>query len=104
MANQWREFVPAREIAWNGDGKWCGAGAEVEPRPELVLEHQCGELGEPRAECGRFVCSHCQRCVPWCFGGEGTLCDDCWCEIRLPRIKRAEERLEHIHKRRREQV
>jgi hypothetical protein len=44
------------------------------------------------------VCSRCQRGVPWCFGGEGTLCDDCWSETRMPRL----ERLQRVWQRRRD--
>ena len=67
-----------REKAWDAKGVWCGDGGEPKLFPKLDRTHQCGR--REWKHCGRFVCSSCKRCVPWCFGGDGTLCDDCWCE------------------------
>jgi hypothetical protein len=68
------------EIAWDGHGRWCGAGKEPRVFPMLNRKHQCG--GD--RECGRFICYLCKRCTPWCRGGSGAkplICDDCWCEL-----------------------
>lgn len=73
------------EIAWDGDGKWCGDGAEPAGGcPQLVVEHTTA-CRSP--ECGTFVCAWCRRAAPWCFGAggddglDGRLCDGCWCEL-----------------------
>lgn len=72
------------EIAWDANGKWCGTGNEPRLFPALARKHRgC----RPR-ECGRFICSTCKACVPWCFGGDGTECDDCWAKNQaIPRVR-----------------
>jgi len=80
----------AREIAWNRDGKWCGEGVEVQPMPALAVPHGECWLEPGSADCGRFVCSACSRCVSWCCGGEGTRCNDCWHARRQALLERLE--------------
>jgi len=73
------------EVAWDGDGRWCGDGpAPAGGIPLLGVPHvrSCGG-----GSCGTFVCFWCRRAVPWCFGAggddglDGRLCDDCWYEL-----------------------
>jgi hypothetical protein len=65
-----------RERAWDTKRRWCGEGA-AERRPALDVDHQCGR----RADCGRFICDRCERCMPWCRGVDDSLhatwCDEC---------------------------
>lgn len=67
------------EIAWDGAGNYCGDPHPASRRkhpPEPRVEHQCSAAQRP--ECGVFICSTCDRAVPWCFGGsDSTECDDC---------------------------
>ena len=79
---QLRDETRFQEVAWDSEGKWCGDGKEPRLFPKLQRKHQCRRA----RECGRFVCYHCGRCVPWCFGASGNalesvLCDDCWCAL-----------------------
>ncbi len=76
-----------REIAWAIEGAsvvWAGEGEPVPYEGKAKdVKHECrvGDCG------GVFQCTWCKRCVPWCFGGDGTkgtiecyLCNDCWAE------------------------
>lgn len=59
---------------------------------ELAVAHQC----DPDRTCGTFICEHCERCVPWCFGAADEYpewCDDC-CVAERERLERLGLRLD----------
>lgn len=62
------------------------------------LDVPCTCSDADRERCGIYVCTRCERTVPWCFGAADQYpewCDDCWHE----RVEAARARLKRIKQR-----
>ena len=46
--------------------------SEAEGKECISKQTHCPYLGTS------FTCSKCKKEACWCFGGEGTLCNDCF--------------------------